>query len=173
GGAGGRQSVGMGAVTNREGAFGEFQGNQAIAGLRSVPATGAPPRQSVAVPVGETIELSIPAVCLNYGLPSPTGRDTLQLVDVDTYTTDPRIRKALRSLATLGTSHGVAQAVMWRLCNDLPFELMAEQTGKIMNLHEIALAARFVDLLDQSNSAEALDPAALSESRIWVEVQGE
>jgi hypothetical protein len=127
----------------------------------------------VAVPIGETIELSIPAVCLNYGLPSPTGRDKLTLMDVDTYTTDPRIRKALRSLATLGTSHGVAQAVMWRLCNDLPFEMMGEQAGKVINLPEIALAQRFVNALDESNSAEVLDPAILSKSRIFVLVEGE
>ena len=30
----------------------------------------------------------------------------------------------------------------------LPFETMAEQTGKVMNIHEIALAARFVEALD-------------------------
>jgi len=123
--------------------------------------------------VGQTIEVTVPAPCLNFGLATPTPRDTFTLMDVDTYTTDPRVRKALRSLATLGTSHGVAQAVMWRVCNDLPFETMAEQATKIMNLHEIALASRFVDLLDESNSADGIDPAALAESRIFVHVQGE
>ncbi len=86
------------------------------------PSTGEPGSRSVAVPAGESVDVSIPGVCLNYGLPAPTPRDTLTLMDVDTYTTDPRIRKALRTLATVGTSHGVAQAVMWHLCNDLPFE---------------------------------------------------
>jgi hypothetical protein len=165
--------MGLGVASNRQGAFGDFQGEATVAGLRSVPPSGEPRTRAVAVPIGETIDLVIPAVCLNYGLPSATGRDTLKLMDVDTYTTDPRIRKALRSLATLGTSQGVAQAVMWRLCNDLPFELMAEQTGKVMNLHEIVLASRFVELLDESNSPELIDPASLSESRIFVQVQGE
>jgi hypothetical protein len=173
GGGGGLQSMGLGTVSNRQGAFGEFQGQATVAGLRSVPPSDETRTRAVAVPVGETIELVIPSVCLNYGLPSPTGRDTLKLMDVDTYTTDPRIRKALRSLATLGTSQGVAQAVMWRLCNDLPFELMAEQAGKVMNLHEIVLASRFVELLDESDSAELLDPASVADSRIFVQVQGE
>jgi hypothetical protein len=173
-GGGGLQSMGLGTVSNRQGAFGEFQGQATVAGLRSVPPSDDETRtRAVAVPVGETIELVIPAVCLNYGLPSPTGRDTLKLMDIDTYTTDPRIRKALRSLATLGTSQGVAQAVMWRLCNHLPFELMAEQGGKVMNLHEIVLASRFVELLDESDSAELVDPARVAESRIFVQVQGE
>ncbi len=50
-----------------------------------------------------------------------------KLMDVDDYTKDPRVRTALRSLATYGTSHGVAQAVMWNVCNDLPFQTMLEQ----------------------------------------------
>ena len=113
--------------------------------------------------MGETIELNIPAVCLNYGWPTPTARDTFRLMTVDEYTPNPRIRKALRSLATYGTSLGVAQAVMWRVCNDLPFETMVEQAGKVMNAHEIALAARFVEALDASTSGDLVDPSALSQ----------
>jgi hypothetical protein len=95
-------------------------------------------------------------------------------MDVDAYTTDLRIRKALRSLATLGTSHGVAQAVMWRVCNDLSFEMMMEQSaGKVMNVHEIALASRFVETLEESKAADLVEQAALTESRIFVQVEGE
>jgi hypothetical protein len=83
------------------------------------------------------------------------------------------VRKALRSLASYGTSQGVAQAVMWRVCNDLSFEVMAEQTGKVMNIHEIALASRFVEALGASGSGELVDPAALCESRVFVHVSGE
>ena len=124
---------------------------------RSVPANDAIANQ-VAVPVGETVDLTIPGVCLNYGLPTPTPRNTFRLVDVDEYSSNPRVRRALRSLATYGTSHGVAQAVMWNVCNDLPFEQMAEQTGKVMNIHEIALAARFVEALDASSVERAGRP---------------
>jgi hypothetical protein len=170
---GGLQSIGLGSVTNREGAFGEFQG-EPVAGLRSVAPTADPVTRSVAVPAGETIEVSVPGVCLNYGLPAPSGRDKLTLLDVGTYTTDPRVRKALRSLATLGTSHGVAQAVMWRLCNDLPFEVMMEQAGgKVMNAHEIVLAVRFVEALDESAGSDLVDSSSLSDSRLFIEVQGD
>ena len=118
----GLQSMGLGAVTNREGAFGEFRVRGGPVGLQSIAANDESRARHVTVPVGETIDLSIPAVCLNFGLPSPTPRDTFTLKDVDDYSSDPRVRKALRSLANLGTSHGVAQAAMWRVCNDLPFE---------------------------------------------------
>ncbi len=168
----GLQSMGLGAVTNREGAFGEFRGAGGPVGLQSIAANDESRARHVTVPVGETIDLSIPAVCLNFGLPSPTPRDTFTLKDVDDYSSDPRVRKALRSLANLGTSHGVAQAAMWRVCNDLPFETMVTQAGKVMNLQEIALAARFVEALDASNSSALVDAAALSQSCMFVQMQG-
>ncbi len=172
GGGRGMQSIGLAAVGNGEGAFGEFQGGPQAGGLRSIPTTGEPRSRAVAVPAGESVDLTIRGVCLNYGLPAPTPRDTLVVMDVNNYTTDPKIRKALRTLATVGTSHGVAQAVMWRLCNDLPFDAMIEQSGKLMNLSEIALAARFVEALDESSSSALLEPAALTDSRILIQVEG-
>ena len=171
--AAGLQSMGLGSVANREGAFGEFRSTSPPAGLQSVGAADESRSRQVTVPVGETIEFVIPAVCLNYGMPTPTPRDTFRLMDVDEYSSDPRVRKALRSLATYGTSQGVAQAVMWRVCNDLPFETMVEQAGKVMNVHEIALAARFVEALDTSSSGELVDPAALAASRVFVQVEGQ
>jgi len=174
GGGGGRlQSMGLGSVANREGAFGEFRGTAGPSGLQSVAATEESRSRLVTLPVSETINLTLPSVCLNFGLPTPTPRDTFRLMDVDEYSSDPRVRMALRSLATYGTSLGVAQAVMWRVCNDLPFETMAEQTGKIMNLHEIALASRFVAALDVSRAGGLVDPASLSGSRVFVQVRGE
>jgi hypothetical protein len=170
---GGMQSMGLGSAANREGAFGDFRGTGGPVGLQSVGAFDEPRSREVAVPVGQTIELTIPAVCLNYGWPTPTARDTFTLMSVDEYTPDPRVRKALRSLATYGTSLGVAQSVMWRVCNDLPFTAMVEQAGKVMNTHEIALAERFVDALDASSNGDLIDPLAFSSSRIFVQVRGE
>ena len=128
---------------------------------------------AIAVPVGETIELNIPAVCLNYGWPTPTGRDKFTLMTVEEYTTNSRIRKALRSLATYGTSLGVAQSVMWRVCNDLSFEAMVEQGGKVMNSHEVALAARLSGARRVDRRATWSTPPQLSTGRIFVQVHGE
>jgi hypothetical protein len=179
GGGGGFQSMGLGSVGNRAGGFGQFQNNSNSneSGFQSIPVTvtDEKPARAVTVPVGKTVELNLPAVCLNYGLPTPTPRDRFELVDVDQYTQNPRVRKALRSLATYGTSHGTAQAVMWNVCNDLPFEFMGQQTTKVMNVHELALAARFVEGLDASgtNATELVDPAYLTEARVFIKVQGE
>ena len=173
GGRGGMQSMGLGSAANRDGAFGEFQVAGNPAGLQSVGVAQEARTRQITVPVGETIELNIPAVCLNFGLATPTARDKFKLMDVEEYSPNPRVRKALRSLATYGTSLGVAQAVMWRVCNDLPFETMVEQVGKVMNVHEIALAGRFVDALDSSSTGDLVDLAALRDSRIFVQVRGE
>jgi hypothetical protein len=170
GGGGGFQSMGLGAVTNRSGAFGQFAGNNAQPGFRSVaPSDTAKP--TVTVPAGQKVDLEIPSVCLNFGLPTPTARDRFRLMDVEDYSKDPRVRKALRALASLGTSHGTAQAAMWRVCNNVPFELMLSQGAKVVNPYEVALASRFLDALDQSS--DVVDPAYLSEARLFITVEGD
>jgi len=124
------------------------------------------------VPAGESLDVTVAAVCLNFGLPTPTPRDKFTLVDVADYSTDSRVRKSLRSLCLLGTSQGVAQAVMWRVCNDLTFEAMASQAGKVINEHEIALAARFIEALDGSTGSDMVDARTLTEGRVFVRSRG-
>ena len=170
---GGFQNMGLGAAGNREGGFGQFRNAANESGFRSVAVNPESTPHAVTVPVGQTVELMVPAVCLNYGLPTPNARDRFELVDVDDFSRNPRVRKALRSLATYGTSLGTAQAAMWKVCNDLPFEFMLEQTTKIMNPKEIVLAARFVEALDNSNGDGLVDPAYLTEGRLFVQVGGE
>ena len=79
----------------------------------------------------------------------------------------------MRSLATLGTSHGVAQATMWHLCNGVPFEFLGSSKGKVVNVHEVALAARFVAAIDASGGSELVDPSYLTEGRVIISVSGE
>ena len=84
------------------------------------------------------------------------------------------MRRALRSLCSLGTSQGVAQAVAWHLCDELPFETMAQQARNAMNKPEIALAARFVEKLNASTGPEPVAPAGpLKEHRLFVRILGE
>jgi len=172
GGGGGFQSMGLGSVTNRSGGFGQFAGTSTSTGFRSVPPVGeSATKPAVTVPAGQKVDLDIPSVCLNFGLPTPTARDRFRLVDVDDYSKDVRVRKALRALASLGTSLGMAQATMWRVCNGVSFDMMLEQGGKLINPYEVALASRFLDVLDQSG--EVIDPAYLSEARLFVTVEGD
>lgn len=167
------QSIGISPPTNRVGAFGQFRGAPGEAGFRSVKISGDEAIGAVAVPAGKTIDLTLPGVCLNFGQRTPTAADEFQLMDVEQYSADPRVRKALRSLSTMGTTQAVAQAAMWRVCNGVPFEVMAAKHSKAMNVHEIALASRFVEALDASGSAELVDPAYLTEARLFIQIQGE
>ena len=172
-GGGGFQSMGLGSVGNLPGSFGEFRkpSDAGTTGFRSVTVSGQLNEDRVVtIPVGQTVEITLPSVCLNYGVRTPNIRDKFELVDVDDYTNDPRVRKALRSLATFGTSQGVAQAAMWRVCNDVPFETILQTMSKNLNAREVALAARFVEALDASGSSDLVDPNYFSEGRLHVRV---
>ena len=169
----GLQSMGLGVFSNRPGSFGQFRGSGSAEELQSVALGNSSLDPSLTVPAGESLDVAVTAVCLNFGLPTPTPRDRFTLLDVADYSTDSRVRKSLRSLCQLGTSQGVAQAVMWRVCNDLTFEAMAAQAGKVVNEHEIALAARFIEALDESAGADLVDARALTEGRVFVKIQGE
>ncbi len=172
GGGGGLQSMGLGMISNRPGSFGEFR-RPGESEPRPVVSTDPAARPFLTLPAGESLDVLVPAVCLNYGLPTPTPRDRFTLVDVADYSPDPRVRRSLRTLCQIGTSQGVAQAVMWRVCNDLSFEAMAEQAGKVINEQEIALAARFVSVLDGSEGAEIVDDSALLEDRVFVQIEAQ
>ncbi len=126
-GGGGFQSMGLGTPTNRPGGFGQFQGAAGSeGGLHSIPATpgDAQAASTVTVPAGKSVDLTLPAVCLHSGMPTPTGRDRFELMDVNEYTGDPRARKAPPESGDPRHEPGVAQAAMWRICNDVPFDLM-------------------------------------------------
>jgi hypothetical protein len=62
---------------------------------------------------------------------------------------------------------------MWHLCNGLPFEFMGAQKSKVINYHEVALAARFVAAVDASGGAELVDPSYVAENRVLISVSSE
>jgi hypothetical protein len=168
----GFQSMGLGTPTSSRGSFGQFRSGTGVDIASTTSATLASRDAGVVVPAGQTVEFHLPSVCLNFGIATPTPRDQFELMSVDDYSRDPRVRKALRSLATLGTSQKVAQAVMWHLCNGLSYEQLATEAAKFLNLHEITLAARFVNALDASGSA-LVDPSELTEARVLVRLSGD
>jgi len=165
--------MGLGMFSNRPGGFGQFRGSGGDDRPQSVALDSSALDSSITVPAGESLDVTVTAVCLNFGLPTPTPRDRFTLVDVADYSSDSRVRKSLRSLGQLGTSLGVAQAVMWRVCNDLTFEAMAAQAGKVINEHEIALASRFIEALEETSGSDLVEARALAEGRVFVMIQGE
>lgn len=171
-GQGGFQSMGLGVPTSNLGGFGAFRGNRPdAAGFRSMPTTASAP-EGLAISPGQTIEVPVPSVCLNFGMPTPTAKNVFDLKDVDSYSPDARVRRALKSLATLGTSQTVAQAAMWHVCNGMSYDQLARQDVISFNAHELAQAARFVDALDAS-STELVDPAYFQIGRLLLSLHGE
>ncbi len=174
-GGGGFQSMGLGSISNNPGAFGRFaDSSTSEPGFKSLPVKGDDSNPAaIDVPVDQTVKLILPAVCLNYGLPTPNASNRFRLVDVDDYTPDVRARTALRTLATMGTSVGVAQAVAWHAFNGMTFEqLAALGEGKLINSYELALAARFVQTIDQTANAAEFDPSFITRSRVFVQLTG-
>ena len=163
---GGFQSMGLSAPSDSPNAFGAFRDSQG--GFRSVAVRTPGSLTGLALDAGQTLELAVPSICLNYGLPTPTSRDRFELVDVENYTTDLLRRKALRTLATLGTSQKVAQAVVWNVFNGLSFPQMAAQASRKLNVYELTLAAQFVQTLDASGPGDVIEPAYLQQNRLFV-----
>jgi hypothetical protein len=172
---GGFQSMGLGLPTDQPGRFGRFSAHQAAdsQGFRSIDVASGEADAALTIRAAETIDLLVPSVCLNFGVDTPTPRNIFHLVDVDEYTQDPRARKALRSLATLGTSQGVAQVVAWYVFNQMSYAQIAQQGSKYINPDEVSVAARFVDALDASGDSELVDPAYFQHGRILLRVTGQ
>ncbi|MEW4569815.1 hypothetical protein AB1L88_18275 [Tautonia sp. JC769] len=169
------QSMGLGTPTNQPEAFGRFDSLAPanLPGFRSIAVSGSSAVDAVTVPAGQDVAVTLPAVCLNYGLPDPKPSNRFELMDVAEYTPDPRVQKALRSLATLGTGRRVAQVVMWHACNGLSVPQVARLAPKLANKWELALADRFLEALDASTAGDLVDPAYLTANRVFVRVQGE
>ncbi len=171
-GGGGFQSMGLGVPTTNPGSFGAFRSpGSSGEGFRSVAAAPAL-IEGIGVSPGQTIHLSVPSVCLNFGVATPMAKNVFTLQTVEDFTRDARVRKALKSLSTLGTSQGVAQATMWNVCNGMTFEQIAGQSVKTINPAELAQAARFVEALDASTT-DLVEPSYFQQGRLLVHLSGD
>jgi hypothetical protein len=163
----GFQSMGLGTPTDHPGRFGRFSSNAVAGGFRSV-SLNPEPAPDLSLSPGEAADLDLPSVCLNFGAPTPTPRDQFTLTTIEAFSPDPRVHRALKSLAILGTSQPVAQAVMWHVANDMTFSQLASQATRYLNGYDIAAAARFVDTLDSSSTGQIIDLADLQQGRIFI-----
>ena len=144
-------------------------------GFRSIGVRPENPEVGAIIPLaaGQILDLDVAAICLNFGLPTPTSDVQFKLVDVADFTPDTRAQKALRNVAVLGAGYGVAQAVAWNVFNHMTFAQMAKEARRYLNTDEISVAARFVEALDASGTQELVDPAYFQNGRVLVRVRGE
>ena len=165
------QSMGLGLPTSNPGRFGSVSRvTTDTAGFRSLPVDSA---FGIMLDPGQDTRFDLPSVCLNFGVPTPKPSNQFRLVSVEEYTNDPRARKALKSLATLGTSQGVAQAVVWHVFNGMTAGEMSRSARQYLNDPEISAAARFIEVLDASGTEGLVDADSLQRDRVLARVRGE
>ncbi len=128
---GGGQARILGDPGNAPGAFGAF---------------GEP--RTVAVPPRLAIDLTVPALTLAFRPPAPNPTSDWRLAGVQEVSPNLLALKALSTISRVGTSRGVAQAVVWKAFDRADFEAIARQGWTPLNLDEVALARGFLARLD-------------------------
>jgi hypothetical protein len=83
----------------------------------------------------------------------PANGEELRLGDVDALTRDSRIRTASRRLVERDVPQSIAQLAFARLGAGLDWEVIAERSSGWANADELALARRFVERIEDDNSA--------------------
>lgn len=79
------------------------------------------------LPPQKTRVLRVTTVCLEHGKPEPSPRLSYKLVELDTFSSDPRLAAVLEQLGRGELSQKVAQAAAWHLANGLSWERIAAE----------------------------------------------
>jgi hypothetical protein len=112
-------------------------------GFRSLPPSGPP---SAALGAGQTSRLATTLLTLEGPASSPTlamrpAGEPLRLADPETETSlSPRLRAVMRVLGDSQAPAGVAQLVVWRVEQNLDWELLAKASAAWANRSELLLA---------------------------------
>ena len=119
-------------------------------GMRSVPPTGLPfadlkANQTRSLPT-RLASLSAPTADGTVALPEKGER--LQIGDLRTMKTDPRVLKALTRLALDKAPETLATLVLWNVASGLDWATIKEKSKGWANEHERSLAQSFVAQLD-------------------------
>ena len=156
-----QQNMGLGGFGLPEGAFGRDRPDD-------------DPGDVIDLPAGRTLKIALPGVCLDYGKPTPTPSHRFVLETIESASGDVRLAAVMGRLARTSCARGVAQAAAWHLRNHLSWSQLVKLGRKEINPHEVALAARLVELTDLALSREQrpATPDELKRERLMVTVQG-
>lgn len=124
GGGGGNQSVGGGGGGN-------FGGGGGGGGVFSVP----PERVT---------KIDVPLLCLDHGKADPSSSKPYKLRPVDSATDRAEVVELLKAFGAGQLQHNAAQAAVWHLNNDMPWEeLAAKLTGTRRNISRSPYFSRY------------------------------
>lgn len=127
GGGGGGAGFGAGGIGGGGGqATGGGFGQQGMNGMGGG-GMGGMGGGAFSLPPQKTRVLRVTTVCLEHGKPEPSPRLSYKLVELDTFSSDPRLAAVLEQLGRGELSQKVAQAAAWHLANGLSWERIAAE----------------------------------------------
>ena len=121
------------------------------------------------IPPEKTRVLRVTTVCLEHGKPEPSPRYPYRLVEVEAFSSDPKVAIMLEALGRGAVSQKVAQAAAWHLSSGLTWEQLAaekiDHAGGVpdeayFNPAELLAAHRVVEQVTQAVAAR--QPASSS-----------
>ena len=147
-GGGGQQSVGGGG-----GGLGGGQGGGG-GGVFSVPPE-------------KTKKINMPVLCLDHGKKDPSSSKPYQIVPASQHIERPAVRELLKAFGRGELHHGAAQAAVWALNNDIPWqELAAKQRGTIRDARRTPYFSRREIEVGMAYAKEAHRRAKLAEESV-------
>lgn len=123
------------------------------------------------IPPQKTRVLRVTTVCLEHGKREPSPRYPYKLVEVDTFSSDPKVAIMLEALGRGDVSQKVAQAAAWHLASGLSWEKLASEkidhAGGVADEPaftpaELLAAHRFVEAVTRKAAARQPAEASLS-----------
>jgi len=123
------------------------------------------------IPPQKTRVLRVTTVCLEHGKPEPSPRLPYKMVELETFSSDPRLAIVLERLGRGEFSQKVAQAAAWHISSGLSWERLAaekiDHAGPVpdeayFTPAELLAAHRIVEQVTQAAEAETGSPSAVS-----------
>ncbi len=154
GGGGGQQGVGGGGGGLGGGGGGGLGGGGGGGGVFSIP----PERLT---------KIDVPLLCLDHGKADPTSSKPYRLRPIDASTDRPEVVELLKAFGNGQLQHNAAQAAVWHLNNDIPWqELAAKLTGTRRNISRSPYFSRFELQAAYAYAGEALQRGAMDDREV-------
>lgn len=125
------------------------------------------------IPPGRVGKVNIATVCLEHGKPDPRPAMTYEIKPLSALSTDPRVEKICRLLATGQIDQHVAQAAAWNVANGLTWEFMLTKNRvermdgtfeRYFSPDHLLAAQRVVGWAEAEVKSERMDSNSRSES---------
>ena len=128
------------------------------------------------LPPERTRVVKVTTVCLEHGKPEPSPRRPYKLVELESFSSDPRLEELMASIGRGEVTQKVAQAAAWHIANGLTWEQLAAETidhaggdpdEPFFTAVELRAAAQVVDVVTRraAPAAGSSSTGSLSTSR--------